>query len=103
MSKARVEKPAENKSVLSMAYFAKTVFFSSFVSIFCLAMTHPLDTVRVRMQTQKVGQNISMLRTFGKTYRGEGIVGFYKGLASPLIGSLPYNTSVFTISELVKQ
>ena len=44
-----------------------------------------------------------MLRTFGKTYRGEGILGFYKGIASPLIGSLPYNTSVFTISELVKQ
>ena len=89
--------------VLNFAYFAKTVFFSSTVSIVCLAMTHPLDTVRVRMQTQEVGQNISMLRTFGTTYRGEGVLGFYKGLASPLIGSLPYNTAVFTIQELVKQ
>ena len=45
----------------------------------------------------------SFLRTAGETLQGEGLRGFFKGLASPVLGVTPYCTLVFTVNEAIKK
>lgn len=45
----------------------------------------PFDTVKVRLQTQ-ASQYSGILDCVKKTYQNEGIVGFYKGTLTPLVG-----------------
>lgn len=73
-------------------------------------LDHPLDTVKVLLQTQNVGissssGSVSAGET-AKTYRGawhclthtfqhKGIPGLYAGLTSPLLGSMAENAVLF--------
>lgn len=56
---------------------------------------HPLDTIKVRLQTQpkpEPGQKALYAGTWDcamKTIRNEGFFGLYKGMAAPLIGVTP--------------
>ncbi|EDV24504.1 uncharacterized protein TRIADDRAFT_25969 [Trichoplax adhaerens] len=56
---------------------------------------HPLDTIKVRLQTQpklKPGEKpkySGTLDCFKTTIRNEGLRGLYKGMAAPLIGVTP--------------
>jgi solute carrier family 25 carnitine/acylcarnitine transporter 20/29 len=58
----------------------------------CLVITgHPLDTIKVRLQTQQPGQQ-QFKGTFDcamKTVRNEGVRGLYRGMLAPLIGVTP--------------
>jgi len=56
----------------------------------------PFDTVKVRLQTSS---NDTFNGTFDciiKTYKNEGFTGFYKGLSSPLVGSMIENGILFS-------
>jgi len=54
----------------------------------CLvAVGHPLDTIKVRLQTSN--QYKGFLDCFTQTLKREGPLGFYKGMAAPLIGVTP--------------
>ncbi|PVV00934.1 hypothetical protein BB560_004663 [Smittium megazygosporum] len=56
---------------------------------------YPFDTVKVRMQTMdsKVfGGTIDCLK---QTWVNEGFTGFYRGLASPLVGAMVENAFIF--------
>uniref|UniRef100_A0A0P4W2V4 Mitochondrial carnitine/acylcarnitine carrier protein n=1 Tax=Scylla olivacea TaxID=85551 RepID=A0A0P4W2V4_SCYOL len=62
----------------------------------CLvAAGHPLDTIKVRLQTQPLpapGQKPLYAGTWDcalKTIRNEGFFGLYKGMAAPLVGVTP--------------
>jgi len=61
---------------------------------------HPLDTVKVRLQTQvvKAGeapQFSGMMDCVRKTIKHEGFRGLYKGAASPLAGAMALNATIF--------
>jgi len=61
---------------------------------------HPLDTVKVRLQTQQVipgqaPQFNGMVDCFSKTFKNEGIRGLYKGATSPLAGAMAHNAGLF--------
>lgn len=61
---------------------------------------HPLDTLKVRLQTQVPGPDgklpfSGMGDCIRKTIALEGYSGLYKGAASPLIGSMAHNAGVF--------
>ncbi|XP_018322635.2 congested-like trachea protein [Agrilus planipennis] len=67
----------------------------------CTVLTgHPLDTVKVRMQTMplpKPGEVPLYTGTWNcivKTVRNEGVLGLYKGMGAPLMGVAP----IFAIS-----
>ncbi|PRP81078.1 hypothetical protein PROFUN_11192 [Planoprotostelium fungivorum] len=47
--------------------------------------SHPLDTIKVRMQT--MGQYNGMLHCASMTIRQEGVSGLFAGIQSPLLGS----------------
>lgn len=62
---------------------------------------HPLDTLKVRLQTMPAplpGQAPMYAGTVDciiKTFRGEGLRGFYKGMLSPILGVSPMYAIVF--------
>lgn len=56
-----------------------------------LLVGHPLDTIKVRQQT--LGTNIFV--TITRTFKHEGIRGFYKGMLFPLLTIGPSNAIFF--------
>lgn len=53
----------------------------------------PLDTIKTRMQTS----NISIFTAIRATYAEQGVLGFYRGIASPLLSLTILNTMNFSI------
>jgi len=71
-------------------------FFAGGFGGSCLVLVgHPLDTIKVRLQTMpepKLGESPLYSGTFDcakKTVSREGFLGLYKGMAAPLIGVTP--------------
>lgn len=61
-----------------------------------VATGYPLETLRVRMQTQAGHRDFrGPLDCLFKTVRGEGLLGLYKGMASPLLGATVTKTVNF--------
>lgn len=58
-----------------------------------LAVGHPVDTVKVRLQAQSMYKGIFHCVT--KTYTNEGIHGFFKGMAFPVLTTGLVNSVVF--------
>uniref|UniRef100_UPI00398F8050 mitochondrial carnitine/acylcarnitine carrier protein-like n=1 Tax=Pristiophorus japonicus TaxID=55135 RepID=UPI00398F8050 len=77
-------------------------FYAGGVGGVCLILAgHPLDTVKVRLQTQpKPVPGCSLLYRgafdcLRKTVAREGLLGLYKGMAAPIIGITPITAVVF--------
>ncbi|KJZ76310.1 hypothetical protein HIM_04392 [Hirsutella minnesotensis 3608] len=51
-----------------------------------LAVGHPFDTVKVRLQTTKAQRFSGPLQCAAQTVRNEGVAGLYKGATPPLVG-----------------
>jgi solute carrier family 25 carnitine/acylcarnitine transporter 20/29 len=62
-----------------------------------VAVGHPFDTLKVRLQTQPLLNPIykGVIDCARKTMGGEGIAGFYKGVLSPLSGQMFLNATQF--------
>ncbi|RHX97548.1 hypothetical protein DYB25_007199 [Aphanomyces astaci] len=56
---------------------------------------HPLDTIKVRLQTQ--AQSSSIVNTFRSIVQSEGVTGLYKGILSPILSNAPINAVVFAV------
>ena len=68
----------------------KNFFAGGFGGICLVFSGHPLDLIKVRLQTQpKPPIYRGMVDCFMQTVRGEGIRGLYKGMMTPLIGVTP--------------
>ncbi|XP_058968412.2 mitochondrial carnitine/acylcarnitine carrier protein-like [Pocillopora verrucosa] len=73
----------------------KNFLAGGFGGICCVVSGHPLDTIKVRLQTMpqpEPGQKPLFTGTLDcalKTVRKEGILGLYKGMAAPVVGVAP--------------
>jgi len=56
---------------------------------------HPLDTVKVRLQTQTSNVYSGAIDCLTKTVKDEGFKGLYKGVQSPLVGVAALNAVMF--------
>ena len=56
---------------------------------------------QVRMQLGS--SETSILKIISATYRGEGLRGFFKGMMSPVVTAIPYNSLVFTTYEYTRR
>ncbi|CAH1964497.1 unnamed protein product [Acanthoscelides obtectus] len=71
-----------------------------FGGICTVLVGHPLDTIKVRLQTMPITKKgeqplyTGTLDCFKKTIRNEGFRGLYKGMGAPLVGVAP----IFAIS-----
>jgi len=63
-------------------------FVSGGVGGICVVLVgHPLDLIKVRMQTGATGN--SVVAMFAQTFRENGIRGLYRGVTAPLLGVTP--------------
>jgi solute carrier family 25 carnitine/acylcarnitine transporter 20/29 len=64
-------------------------FISGGVGGVCIILVgHPLDLIKVRMQTGAVQQGV--LSMFVNTFKETGITGLYRGVSAPLVAVTPY-------------
>eukprot|EP01023_Acetabularia_acetabulum_P027144 TRINITY_DN256_c1_g1_i1.p1 TRINITY_DN256_c1_g1~~TRINITY_DN256_c1_g1_i1.p1 ORF type:complete len:312 (+),score=70.25 TRINITY_DN256_c1_g1_i1:164-1099(+) len=66
------------------------------------ALTHPLDTLRLRLALPNHGYN-GMTGAFTTIMRTEGFLALYKGLPATLIGIAPYAALNFATYDLLKK
>lgn len=79
-------------------------FLAAFISGFLFGATttivgHPFDTIKTKMQVQAEFMTKSIFYTTKNIYLKSGLLGYYKGGLSPLIGSSLYRSSQFAIFE----
>lgn len=77
--------------------WARDIFAGTVAGINVTLVGHPLDTLKVRLQTQPTNPPVyqGLVDCFKKTYQWEGIGGFYKGVASPLAGQIFFRATKF--------
>jgi len=65
---------------------------------------YPFDTVKVRLQTQTINHRLynGSLDCFIKIARQESMLGFYKGMSSPMFGVALINGIVFSVQNASK-
>ena len=70
-----------------------------------VAVGHPFDTLKVRLQTQDMARPMysGMVDCARKTIQGEGFGGLYKGVTSPLLGQMMFRASMFSTFAAAKR
>jgi len=61
--------------------------------------THPLDPLKVHLQTQQDGK-IGIVRQTANIIKADGILALYNGLSASLVRQLTYSTTRFAIYEV---
>ncbi|KAJ5038088.1 uncharacterized protein L3040_006959 [Drepanopeziza brunnea f. sp. 'multigermtubi'] len=77
-------------------------WFGGSSSCFAACVTHPLDLVKVRLQTRYGDAPKTMVATFGHILRSDGMLGLYSGLSASLLRQITYSTTRFGIYEQLK-
>nr|XP_050867584.1 mitochondrial dicarboxylate carrier isoform X1 [Vespula vulgaris] len=77
-------------------------YFGGFASAGAACVTHPLDLLKVHMQTQQDGK-ISAIHSTITIIKREGISALYNGLTASLLRQLTYSTTRFGAYEIGKQ
>ncbi|XP_071965065.1 mitochondrial carnitine/acylcarnitine carrier protein-like [Antedon mediterranea] len=78
---------------------AKNLIAGGFGGVCLVFAGHPLDTIKVRLQTQVTsGESRLYMGTFDcfkKIVMKEGVFGLYKGMATPIVGITPISAICF--------
>uniref|UniRef100_A0A914Y9H8 Mitochondrial dicarboxylate carrier n=1 Tax=Panagrolaimus superbus TaxID=310955 RepID=A0A914Y9H8_9BILA len=77
-------------------------YFGGLASAGAAFCTHPLDLMKVHLQTQQTGK-ITMPQMARKIFASDGILGFYNGLSASLLRQLTYSTTRFGMYEALKK
>ncbi|GBP41963.1 Mitochondrial dicarboxylate carrier [Eumeta japonica] len=77
-------------------------YFGGLASAGAACVTHPLDLLKVQMQTQR-GKNASLIKLTANVLKEQGIMGLYNGISASLLRQLTYSMVRFAIYEQVKQ
>lgn len=77
-------------------------YFGGMGSAGAACCTHPLDLLKVHIQTQQEGR-ITLIGMGVKVVKNEGILGLYNGLSASLVRQMTYSTTRFGVYEVVKQ
>lgn len=77
-------------------------YFGGMASGGAACITHPLDLLKVTLQTQQEGK-LSIFQLTGRIIRQQGVFGLYNGISASLLRQLTYSTTRFGIYEIGKQ
>ncbi|XP_076764745.1 mitochondrial dicarboxylate carrier-like [Xylocopa sonorina] len=77
-------------------------YFGGLSSAGAACVTHPLDLLKVHLQTNQEGK-ISVIRLTTTIVRTQGILALYNGLSASLLRQLTYSTMRFGAYEMGKQ
>lgn len=92
---------AEDKSTPKTKMVAKW-YHGGIASAGAACCTHPLDLLKVHLQTQQQGK-VGLIQMGVKVFRSDGIFGLYNGLTASLLRQLTYSMTRFGIYETVKK
>ncbi|CAH1101492.1 unnamed protein product [Psylliodes chrysocephalus] len=76
-------------------------YFGGLASACAVCVTHPLDLIKVHLQTHK-GRAISLLQITGSIIKNEGILALYNGISASIFRQLTYSTTRFAIYDYAK-
>jgi len=77
-------------------------WFGGSSSCFAACVTHPLDLVKVRLQTRRGNAPKSMVGTFIHVVKNDRFLGLYSGLSASLLRQITYSTTRFGVYEELK-
>lgn len=77
-------------------------YFGGLASAGAACCTHPLDLLKVHLQTQQEGK-LSIVGMTVNIIRKQGLLALYNGLSASLLRQLTYSTTRFGIYEVSKQ
>ncbi|CAG9767188.1 unnamed protein product [Ceutorhynchus assimilis] len=77
-------------------------YFGGISSALAACVTHPLDLLKVQLQTQQEGK-LSLGKLTVHIIKTEGVFALYNGLSASLTRQLTYSTTRFGIYEVLKQ
>ncbi|VVT57148.1 uncharacterized protein SAPINGB_P005558 [Magnusiomyces paraingens] len=103
---APLSTPFDPAVVAEIAKQNKNPLLENLVDVLCGSVAgsagkiieHPFDTVKVRLQSQPDSfppQFKGPVDCIRQTFQNEGFMGFYRGMASPIIGAALENASLF--------
>ncbi|XP_064598941.1 mitochondrial dicarboxylate carrier-like [Liolophura sinensis] len=77
-------------------------YFGGLASAGAACCTHPLDLLKVHLQTQQ-GEKVRAVTMALRIIKNDGIFGLYNGLTASLLRQLTYSMTRFAIYETVKK
>ncbi|CAG0890344.1 unnamed protein product [Cyprideis torosa] len=77
-------------------------YFGGLASAGAACCTHPLDLIKVHLQTAQ-DKSMSISRMTARIVRTQGVLALYNGLSASLLRQLSYSTTRFGIYEVIKQ
>lgn len=77
-------------------------YFGGLAAAGASCITHPLDLLKVALQTQQEG-HLPMFKLAWRIFRNEGVLALYNGLSASVLRQLTYSTVRFAIYDLGKQ
>lgn len=77
-------------------------YFGGLASAGAACCTHPLDLIKVHLQTQQEGKT-SIIKLTKNIIKKEGVLALYAGISASLCRQLTYSTTRFGIYEVAKQ
>ena len=80
---------------------ASNALGSAFAGIIARSFTHPLDTVKARLQASS--QYSGVWDVFQTTMKSEGILGFYRGFSTVIVGGTPGTILYLCSYDLFKE
>lgn len=78
-------------------------YFGGVASAMAACLTHPLDLLKVHLQTAKSTKEFNLLKRTSKIVEVQGISALYNGLTASLFRQLTYSTTRFGLYEILKQ
>ncbi|KAG5878010.1 hypothetical protein JTB14_025465 [Gonioctena quinquepunctata] len=77
-------------------------YFGGLASAGAACCTHPLDLIKVHLQTQQGGKT-SIIKLTKDIVKKQGVLALYSGLSASLLRQLTYSTTRFGMYEVAKQ
>ena len=74
---------------------AKDILAGTCAGMASIVVVHPLDTIRVRLQTTSAQRFSGLADVVRQTLSKEGVLGFYKGMATPLVSQGVQKATMF--------
>jgi solute carrier family 25 ornithine transporter 2/15 len=89
-------------NVLNPRDVSRDIFSASIGSVCCCYTGQPLDTIKVRMQTNP-STYTGLIQTATKTVSEEGLVALWKGAVPTALGMVAENAVAFGVNEALKR
>mmetsp|Transcript_32663 Transcript_32663/g.38042 ORF Transcript_32663/g.38042 Transcript_32663/m.38042 type:complete len:294 (-) Transcript_32663:26-907(-) len=89
-------------NILNPRDVSRDIFSATIGSICCCYTGQPLDTLKVRMQTQPTAYT-SIIQATKKTIAEEGVAAFWKGAVPTAMGMAAENAMAFGVNEALKR